>query len=54
VETKIFKLTENDYIRTIECILNDKGVIVGISMLSDKNVIVKAGQANGIRKSIVA
>ena len=39
-----------DYFKAIECITNDKGLVLGLVFLSQKGVTVKAGIFDGPRK----
>lgn len=47
-----FELQNQDYIKTIDCLRDDKGVIVGVSMVSIKNIILKAGIMTDNREPI--
>ena len=49
---KEFSLEPGDYIKTIDCMTNSKGVIVGVSMVSVDNVILKGGAMTASRHPI--
>lgn len=39
-----------DFFRTLECVCNEKGAIVGIALLSNKGVSSKGGSLEGFRR----
>ena len=45
-------LETGDYIKSIDCMTNPKGVIVGVSMVSAANVIIKGGAMTASRHPI--
>ena len=52
LEAKEASLQTGDFVRTIDCMTNAKGVIVGISMVSAANVVLKGGAMTANRKTI--
>jgi hypothetical protein len=51
-EERHFDLQEGDYVKTIDCLQDEKGLIVGISMVSANNQILRAGIQSDHRKTI--
>jgi hypothetical protein len=52
VEARVCSLEEGDFIKTVDCFFNEKGVIVGVSMVSARNVVLKGGTSTSLRKAI--
>ncbi len=46
-------LGEGDYVKTIDCFLNEKDLIVGISMVSHRSTAMRAGLMTSNRQTIV-
>jgi hypothetical protein len=52
LEANEFNLEPGDFIKSIDCLTNSKGIIVGISMVSASRVIFKGGAMTSSRHSI--
>ncbi len=52
VEPKECILSTGDFVRSIDCLLNEKGEIVGVSMVSSKNEVMKGGTMTTHRQGV--
>ena len=52
LETKQFSLEPGDFIKTIDVMTNNKGKVVGVSMVSKSNVMLKGGAMTSSRHPI--
>lgn len=41
-----------DFFRTIECVCNEKGLIIGLTLVSNKGVAGKGGCLEGVRRPL--
>lgn len=42
----------DDYVKSFECICNDKGGIIGIALMSNKGITGRAGPMQGNRRPL--
>ena len=50
VKKSIILFDSEDYLKTVECICNERGLIIGIAVYSKKGVSGKGGSLEGTRK----
>jgi Cys-tRNA synthase (O-phospho-L-seryl-tRNA:Cys-tRNA synthase) len=51
-EEKNFQLAEGDYVKSIDCLRDESGVIVGLAMISQQNAVLRGGLTTDHRQSL--
>lgn len=48
----VYLIDSEDYYKIIQCICNEKGLIIGLALMSNKGIAAKVGNLQGSRKPI--